>query len=198
MSVRRLLLLLTLAIGVAFAQPASGEHPDDKAHAEEKSNPNEIYWKWANFAILVAVVGYLANKNLGAYFAARNAEIQKGITEAAEMKADVAKRTAAMEARFANLEADIDKLRQDARAEMQHEAERIEQETAQLAAKIHAQAEQEIASMTALARQELRAYSADLALSLAEELIRRQLNPELQGQLVQRFGGELSKLRRVQ
>ena len=46
------MLVAALAAGCAFAQ--EGKHPDDKAHAEEKANPNEIYWKWANFAILVA------------------------------------------------------------------------------------------------------------------------------------------------
>lgn len=200
MTPNRCLLILTLSAGVALAQESAAEHrnPDDRAHAEEKSNPNEIYWKWANFAILVGVVGYLAQKNLGGYFAGRSAEIQKGIAEATAIRADAEERAASMERRMNNLEEELDRLQHEARAEMKKEADRLEQETVQLQAKIHKQAEQEIASMMNLAKQELKAYSADLALNLAEEEIRRRLNPQVQGQLVRRFGTELNRLQRVQ
>lgn len=195
MKVRHLILIAVLAVGCAFAQ--EGKNPDDIAHAEEKSNPNEIYWKWANFAILVGVVGYLAQKNLKTYFGDRNAEIQKGIAEAAVIKADAEKRAAEIEKRMANLEDEIDRLKHEAREEMQREADRMEAETVQLQAKVHAQAEQEITAMTNLARQELKAYSADLALNLAEEEVKRRMTPQIQRELVQRFGTEMARERSV-
>ena len=80
---------------------------------------------------------------------------------------------------------------------MQREADRMEAETAQLQAKVHVQAEQEITAMTNLARQELKAYSADLALNLAEEVVKRRMTPQIQRDLVQRFGSELARERSV-
>ena len=60
-------------------------------------------WKWANFAILAAGIGYLWVKQVGPFYAARSAEIRKGIEEAQKLRADADARAAAMDAKLANL-----------------------------------------------------------------------------------------------
>ena len=49
------------------------------ALAEEAGEKDMTGWKWANFAILAAGIGYLLVKQAGPYFAARSTEIRKGI-----------------------------------------------------------------------------------------------------------------------
>ena len=51
-------------------------------------------WKWANFVILVAGLGYLVAKTLPTLFKSRTEEIQKGIAEARAIKQDADKRAA--------------------------------------------------------------------------------------------------------
>ena len=69
----------------------------------------------------------------------------------------------------------------------------MRKETEQSLAKLQAQAQAEIASATKAARQELKAYSAELALKLAERKIEQQMNPELQKQLTDGFVSDLKR-----
>ena len=61
--------------------------------------PNEIWWKWANFAVLAAGLGYLVAKNAGPFFRSRSEEIQKGIKDAAQVRAEAEARASAIEKR---------------------------------------------------------------------------------------------------
>ncbi len=68
----------------------------------EESTPEEsgdkwIVWKWANFAITAAGLGYLISKNLPPFFRSRTVSIQKGISEAQLTKREAEKRVAEME-----------------------------------------------------------------------------------------------------
>ena len=66
------------------------------------------------------------------------------------------------------------------------------QHTAAEIAKIQAHAEQEIASAGKAARMELKRYSAELAIDLAEQKIRARMTPETQDALVRGFVRDLS------
>src|SRR4051794_31722894 len=142
--------------------------------------PNEIWWKWANFAILIAGLGYLIAKNAGPFFATRSAEIQKGITEAAAVKAEAEARARDIESRISNLAGEVEALRKRSQQEIAAEGARISAETAETVAKIQAQAQQEIASTVKNASLELKAQAADLALVIAEQQIRNRLTPSTQ------------------
>ena len=71
--------------------------------AQESGGVPEVNvgWKWANFIILVAGLGYLVAKTLPPLFKSRTEEIQKGIAEAREMKQDADRRSADVAARTA-------------------------------------------------------------------------------------------------
>ena len=77
------------------------------------------------------------------------------------------------------------------------EGERIKAETIQILAKIHSQAEQEIAAAGKAARQELKAHSINLAVQLAEAKVRSRLTPQSQDGLVNSFMSDLGATRPV-
>ena len=111
--------------------------------------PNEIWWKWANFAVLAGGLGYLIGKNAGPFFRSRTEEIQKGIRDAAEVRAEAEARAAAIESKIGNLSGEIERiLKATSKAEIAAEGARIQAETQAQIAKIQAQAEMEIASAT--------------------------------------------------
>ena len=197
---KRLLLCLVLCgAGYAFAQhetPAAGHNSEaaqeDHAAKEERDLTG---WKWANFAILVGLLGYLIAKNAPAFFQSRTSEIQKGIADATALKQKADAQAREIEQRLAGLDAEINKMRTEASLELHAEGARIQAETEQLLAKIHSQAEQDITSAGKAARQALKVHAAALAVELAEGKLRARLNAEGQNTLVDGFVKDLRATR---
>ena len=163
-------------------------------HAQEKTEAaaeNEAA-KWVNFAILAIGLGYLCAKTMPPFFRSRTSEIQEGIREAQKIKAEAEKRAAEMDARMARLGADIENFRTQASAEMQQEAERIKEATGRQIARLEQQAQAEIETATKIARRDLRAYAAKLALDLAERRVRERLDRPADAALVDDFVRDLA------
>jgi len=189
---RLLLLFALLAMALVHAQDHAGTAATEKTHeAEQAELPNEMLWKWANFVILAVVLGYLIKKYAGPFYISRTEEIQKGIREAAAVKAEAEARASALELRVANLQNEVAAIRAASKTEIEFEGARIQQETAAEIAKIQARAQQEIASSSKNAIQDLRAYSAELALNLAEQQLRGRLTPGAQDGLADSFVKDL-------
>ena len=180
------LLVLILGLAAVCAQGA-----EKSSSGGEEGNLK--IWEWANFAILAGGLGYLAGKNGGPFFAARSTKIRKEMVEVRELREQAEARAAEVERRLAGIESDMAVLREESRKEAQAEVQRIARQTASEAAKIHAQAEQEIASAAKAARAELKRHSAELAVALAERLIRARMTPAAQDELVRGFVRDLDR-----
>jgi len=163
--------------------------------AQESGGPPEpaVGWKWANFVLLVAGLGYLIAKTLPPLFKSRTEEIQKGIAEARAIKQDADKRAAEVDARTTRLGADIERFRVESKAEMQQEGERIRQETAAQIARLEHQAQQEIEMTGKIARRDLKSYAAKLSLDLAEQRVRERLDAAAEQSLVDAFIQDLER-----
>jgi F-type H+-transporting ATPase subunit b len=157
------------------AEPAKGEHGELEG------------WKWANFALLAAGLGWAVAKNAGPFFAGRSRKIRQDMSDAEAMRSDAEARAAAVDRRLANLEAEIAALRTESKAEAEAEAERTHLRTTGELAKIRQQAEQEIVAAGKAARMDLKRYSAQLAVALAEQKVRARMTPEAQDNLVRGF-----------
>ena len=181
---------LAIALGLAFAASAL---PQESAAAQ--TGDPWIWWKWANFAILAAGLGYLIGKNVPPLFRKQSEEIQAALAESAKIRQEAADYAAGVEARLANLQSEIQKLREDAHAEMLAESERVRRETEHHVQRIREQSVQEIDLMTRAAKAELRKYAAELAIGLAEERIRFRMNPETQDRLADQFLHDLNDRR---
>ncbi|MGC9971830.1 MAG: hypothetical protein ABSE56_14710 [Bryobacteraceae bacterium] len=179
------ILVLAGCCGIALA----AQHGETQQHGE--SGDRTTLWKFANFVILAGVAGYFLYKKGGAFFVGRTAEIQRGLKEAARLKMEAEARYADMERRLADLGAQVESLRQQAHEESGAEGERLRRETGRELKRIQAQAEQEISAAVKAARQELRAYSAELAVGLAAGKIRARMTPEADGVLVASMVHEL-------
>jgi len=183
---RRAALAITLAL--AFASYALPQEPGQlpEAKQEEQGDP-WIWWKWANFGILAIGLGIMIGKVAPALFKERSRSIGQAMFEAAAAVRDAQIRATEIEARFAALENDIAELRRNAKAEMSAESERISRETESRLKKIQDQAMQEIALIARAGRDDLRKYSAQLALELAEQRLRSRLTQDTQDGLVDGF-----------
>jgi F-type H+-transporting ATPase subunit b len=188
---------LVAGLGAGFAQhEGAAEHgaAQQEAAAKHEEGGNEgglEIWKWANFALLAAALGWLIRKNAGPFFEARSLDIRKQMAEAHAIHADAERRTSEVEARLAGLQAEIARLKSEALAEQRAESERFRSQAVAEMAKVEAHAQQEIAAAGKLARLELKRYSASLALEAAERKIRARMAPETEAALVDTFISEL-------
>lgn len=191
---RRLALLALLAVGsscLVLAQEGSAEAAG--AEGKKEQSDSTTMWRWIDFVLLAAGLGYLIGQNAPAAFRARTASIQKEITEAQAAKKDAEARAAAVDARVQALGAEMNKLREQSKAEMQQEGERIRQETARQIAHLEAQSAMEIEAAGKLARRDLKEFSAKLALELAEQRIRTGANATTENGLVDAFVADLRR-----
>jgi F-type H+-transporting ATPase subunit b len=200
--VKRLAAGVIMALGLAALGPAQehGQASEKAGHGEKAEHEGGHEgakdlgaWKWANFAILAAGLGYLLTKQVGPYFAAQSLAIRKGIEDAKTLSADAEKRAAAMEARLANLGAEVEALRKSAKEEANREGDRIRQETQQELAKVRANADHELNSALKAAQAELKHYSGQLAIDLARNKVRERMTAADQDALVRGFVADLAR-----
>ena len=185
---KRFLLAATLVTGLSFAQEHTAETAQQ--HHEEAGDPR-LVWKWANFAILAGVLGYLASKSLPPFFKSRSEEIARGIAEATKLKADAEAKAAQIDQRLSQLGTEIEAMRAKAKLEMQAEADRIKRETENFLNKIHENGLAEIEAASKRAKAELKSQAALQAIDMAEQRIRAGIQNG--GGLVERFIVDLAK-----
>ena len=140
---------------------AAGHAAANAEHGEgghEAPMPNEMLWKWANFALLAAGLGYLMSKSLPPFLRSRTEEIQKGIAEATRTREEAEVRAADIERKVNNLQAEVAQMRTQSREEIVREGERVRLETEASLRKIQAQTQAEIASAAKHATHDLQAF----------------------------------------
>jgi F-type H+-transporting ATPase subunit b len=166
--------------------------------AEQKNETDEgkwLPWQWANFVILAGGLGYLIGKNVPGYFRSRTAGIQNDINESTLLREQADAKVREIEQRLASLASEIEALRAEASGILSAEGQRIRQETEHHLERLRQQSEREIESMTRVAREELHAYAARLALDLAEERIRSRMDQPAQSRLMDAFTRQLGTAR---
>jgi F-type H+-transporting ATPase subunit b len=156
-------------------------------------SPFTAYWIFValNFAIIVVLLVLLMKSKVPAAFRARTANIQQGIAEARKTSQEALGRLTEIEGRLAKLDTEIAAMAATADAEAKKEEARIHAAAEEDKRKIVEAAEQEIAAAARLARTELRAYAAELAVALAEKRI--HVNASTDEELVRAFLDQLGR-----
>ena len=124
-------------------------------------------------------------------FRTRTQTIQRGIGEARKASEEANRRLLAdIEARLAKLDSEIGALRAAAEKEAVAEEHRVQQAAEEDVRRVVEVAEVEIAAAPPAARRELKAYTADLAVTLAQKRI--QIDAATDQELVRSFVGRVS------
>jgi F-type H+-transporting ATPase subunit b len=155
--------------------------------------PFTAYWIFVvlNFVIIAVLLVLFMKSKVPAAFRARTESIQEGIAEARKASEEAQRRLSDIESRLARLDAEIVAMATAAETEAQKEETRILAAAEEDKRKIVEAAEQEILAAARLARTELRAYVAELAVALAEKRI--QVNTATDQELVRTFLDQLGK-----
>jgi F-type H+-transporting ATPase subunit b len=158
--------------------------------------PGVELWKFLNLAILAAGIYYLVQKVFIPALNARREIIRQELTKAQQERDAANEKLAEVEARLAQLDAAIEKLRQEAILEAELERKRIRLATEEEAAKLREQARREIEAAGKAARQQLRRFAAEETVRFAEQLIRRDMRTDDDERLIELEVAELGGRRR--
>ncbi len=143
-----------------------------------------------NFVVIAAALGWAGWKYLPRAFRDRTASIQRAMEEARRASEDANRRLGEIESRLARLGDDIAAMKAAGEKDMAAEEARIKAAAEEDARRIVESAEQEIAAATKVARRDLTAYAADLAIGLAKKQI--HMDPGTDASLVRSFSDKLT------
>jgi len=144
-----------------------------------------------NFAIVAGLIAFGLKKALPKMFRERTAAIQKGMEAARLASEDANRRLREIEDKLGRLNSEITQLEATASAQAEEEAGRLKAAAEEERQRIIQTAEQEIAAAVNAARRDLKAYSAELAVSLAEKRIK--VDAATDQELVRDFADQLGR-----
>lgn len=170
-------VLLSLFCVVAMADPAL---------ASEGEGPG-FFYPILNLLLLFAVLFYFGRKPILGFFDQRRTQIRDDIEKAEGLRREAEERYATWQHKLADLEEELEGIRTGSR-------ERAESERAQILRDANATADRIRADATAAIEQELRrarvvlhVEAADLAVELAENMLREQVTESDRERLVREF-----------
>ena len=203
LTARAVVLALSLfaSTGPALAQ----EHPPaaqaQEAHAEEAEHHDEsiggmilaMGWPVANFIIFVGVLYYFFNQPIRDYLANRGTAIRKDLVEAAALRSQASAQLSEIEQKLRALPGEIDRLRTRGAEEIKAEEQRIAVQAAADRERLLEQTKREIELQVRLAKKEILEHAANLSVQLATERIQKEITPEDQARLVDRYLDQMEK-----
>ena len=166
------------------------------AFAEESPRwwdyPGFELWKFINLAIFVAALVFVLKKaNLREAFRTRREGIKRDLERAQQERDAAVAKLKQVEERLARLDAEVTTVKAQSKREAEEERERISRATESEIAKLSEQAQREIVNVAKTAKHELRRYTAEQSVRLAEDIIRREMKPEDDARLISRDIAEL-------
>jgi F-type H+-transporting ATPase subunit b len=195
--------LLTLALA-AGAWPAAAQQPaeqhghvagepgpaDAAAHAEGEVHEETIWGPISrafNSAVLFGVLFYFLRKPIASYLNSRETEIRNDLVTAAEMKKTATAQLAELQQKMAALPGELELLKARGQEEIAAEEARIAQAAAAERERLIEQTRREIGLQLRIAQRELVEHASNLAVGLATDRIRKNITPEDQSRLVDRY-----------
>ena len=159
--------------------------------------PGFELWKFVNLAIFVIALVVVMRKFFGVPQMYRNrkesirAELEKARTERDAALAKLKE----VEERLAHLDSQVATIKERSMIEAREERERISRSTQDEIAKLTAQAQREIENAATVAKKDLRRFTAEQSVRLAEDMIRRDIRPDDDARLFTRSIEEMGARR---
>ena len=148
--------------------------------------PGFELWKFVNLAIFVLALVFILTRKvkLGEVFKARRESIKRELARAEQERDAALAKLKEVEERLGLLDKEVATIKEQSVREAAEERERIAHSTEAEIAKLGEQASREIERAGKAAKKELRRYTAEQSVSLAEEIVRREIKPEDDARLI--------------
>ena len=144
----------------------------------------DFLWKAVNFAILAGLLYFLLRKPVGKALREAAQRARQMLDDARASAEQMERRYQDQRRNIENLKSELERLREETRAETAAEADRLKQEAQAAADRMTAQVERQVEQARNRALQTIRVELADEAVRLAENLIRQRLDEKTQKRLL--------------
>jgi F-type H+-transporting ATPase subunit b len=152
-------------------------------------------FKVINFLILMAIFIKVLKKPVGNFLRNRQSKVRQALEDAEKARVEAGRRMQEYERRLAHLDEEIDEIHRTLKEEGEREKARIIQEAERMAEEIKAQAQATTEQEIRVAQQILREEVADLAVQLAEEILKKSMSKSDQKKLVEQYVDQMETLR---
>jgi len=146
-----------------------------------------------NFGVLVFILVKFGGGAMNKMLRSRHEQLKADLASAAELRAAAEAKLKKQEARLASLEHEIADMRRSLKAEAEAEKVRLIAASEERAARIKAETAFLIEQQVRDADQRLRRESADAALKIAEEILKKSIGAADQQKLVETFVGDVER-----
>jgi F-type H+-transporting ATPase subunit b len=148
--------------------------------------PGFELWKFVNLAIFVIALVFAMRKFFGLpeMFRDRKETIKRELAKAQQERDAALAKLKEVEERLGLLDTEVATIKEQSKREAAAERERIARSTETEITKLGEQATREIESAGKAAKKELRRYTAEQSVQLAEQFIRREMKPEDDARLI--------------
>jgi F-type H+-transporting ATPase subunit b len=143
--------------------------------------------KAVNFAVLVGVLVYFLRSPIATHLRTRSETIRKDLVDAANLRKDAERQLSDVRSQLAALPAELAAVRQRGEEELAGERVRMQAATARVREQLLERTRRDIDIQFRQARRALVEHTADLAVGLARKRIEREITPEDQARLVDRY-----------
>jgi len=171
--------------------PSEAEH--ETAEAAPSINPKTLALQLLNFAVLVFILVKFGGGAINKALAARHQQLKADLASAADLRALAEAKLAKQETRLASLENEIAEMRLGIKAEADAEKARLIAAAEERAARIKTETAFVVEQQVREAEVRLRRESAELALQMSEEILRRALGAVDQQRLLDTFVAEVEQ-----
>ncbi len=169
-----LLTAMTIILVAVKAWAAGG----GEEHVDLKAQLIDFGWRMANFAILLFILYKLMWKKMKTFFAGRREGIKASLEEAEVVKAEAEKKFKEYDGKLKKAEEEIQGISAMIKAQGEEEKKRIIADAERSAVKMKEDATARMDQELKKARNELRLEASELAVQMAEDVLKKKVTKE--------------------
>lgn len=181
-------ILVVATAATALAAGGEGHHVDSGVLLKD------FLYRCFNFAVAFGLLAYFVTKPIRKGLTGRKEGIEKALGEAKATQEKAEAKFAEYDEKLTKASAEIDDIYAAIKREGELERERILANAREMALKIEDEAKKSAALEIAKARVELQREASDIALKLAEELLKKNFNSNDQNRLVDEYMKKVGEL----
>lgn len=175
------------------AEHVEEEHGRGEPEGAPEIDPKKLGLQILNFGVLIFILVKFGGGAINKMLRTRHEQLKADLASASELRAAAEAKLKKQEARLASLEHEIADMRRDLKAGAEAEKARLIAASEERAARIKAETAFLIEQQVRDADQRLRRESADAALKIAEEILKRSIGAADQQKLVEAFVGDVER-----
>ncbi|MCX5872853.1 MAG: ATP synthase F0 subunit B [Deltaproteobacteria bacterium] len=174
-----LVILLLSAVSIANASSGGGE--------ESSWTPWLLTWRVINTVALIALLIYFVKKPLITFFAERKDQIRRDLAEALEQREAALRLLAEYKEKIAGMEKELDRMRVELRKAAESDSEKVMANAERMSGAIVESAKMTAEQEVRKARESLRNEAVELAVQMAETMIREKITEKDRKRIVEDY-----------